>query len=61
MIDQFYVINRTLNIGFVSTMINTDVRMLQTIPLRSEKMPKSSAQQRPLKGGNMSGTEKRQR
>lgn len=41
MIDQFYVINRTLNIGFVSTMINTDVRMLQTIPLRSEKMPKS--------------------
>ena len=41
MFDQFYLINRTLNIGFVPTMINTDVRMLQTIPLRSEKMPKS--------------------
>ena len=41
MFDQFYLINRTLNIGLVSTMMNMDVRMLQTFPLRSEKMPKS--------------------
>ena len=48
MFDQFYLINRTLNIGLVSTMMNIDVRMLQTFPLRSETMPKS-----PEKGGTI--------
>lgn len=45
MFDQFYLINRTLNIGLVSTMMNMYVRMLQTFPLRSGTMPKS-----PVKG-----------